>query len=125
MAAAACLAGAALAPREAQAQHYRCVDAAGRVSYADQKGPGCVPRTGGASVPATTGTPAPTGGAPAARKPTAPTAPVPPPETAAQARSRCTTTREEYAWLKGPRGEGAPGREARLAQMQKALASCP
>lgn len=137
LAATAALACAAAAP--AYAQQYRCVDANGKVSYADRAGPGCKARAGTAA-PA----PAPAaasksleGAAKAPRdvldaasaqrkgaaKPAVAVAQ--PPETQAQQAGRCAGIRQEYDWLKSAKGEGVAGRDARLAQMQKALASCP
>ena len=126
----------------AEAQSYRCVDSAGRVSYSDKGGAGCQLRAtaaGPASTPArNAGTPG-AGGRPANMVPLVPEAPgtakagkkpaakaeVVSAETREQLASRCGGMRQEHAWLSGPRGEGAPGREARLAQLQKAMASCP
>ena len=137
LAAAAALACAAAAP--AFAQQYRCVDANGKVSYADRSGPGCTARAGTAApapAPAAASksldgaTKAPRevlDAASAQRKSAAKpaVAAAQPPETQAQQAGRCAGVKQEYEWLKGPKGEGVPGRDARLAQMQKALASCP
>jgi len=133
------LAAALACAAPARAQQFRCVDGAGKVSYSDKGGPGCVQRAGAPAAPAgpAPAAKAPAGatkaprevldGATAQRKGAAKTAvaAAPPPETQAQQAGRCAGLKQEYDWLKGPKGEGVPGRDARLAQMQKALASCP
>jgi Domain of unknown function (DUF4124) len=136
----------------AHGQMYRCVDAKGKRSYSDKPGPGCVLDTkmGASKAPASgtaTGTGAPSGGfkpgvdplaesAKAAKaqggrkpppKPAPPpkAAPKPPPETKAQLEGRCTGMRQQRDWLASPRGESVPGRDAQLAQINKALRDCP
>jgi len=136
----------------AQAQMYKCVDVRGRTSFSYQPGAGCTlvgggkpadPRAaqqgaspgpsgalppGARTGPGTKGGPAP--GAKSAVKPKAAVvpktpAPKPPPESSAQRAGRCAAARQQLEWLSGPRGEGAPAREARLAQLQQALRGCP
>lgn len=132
------LAAALACVAPAQAQQFRCVDGAGKVSYSDKGGPGCVARGGAPSAPAAESKSKPSVGATKAprevldaataqKKGTgkAAVAAAQPPETAQQQAGRCAGLKQEYDWLKGPKGEGVAGRDARLAQMQKALASCP
>lgn len=137
------LACATLFTCPAIAQQYKCVDASGRVTYSDKGGPGC---TGGRApaakaaegkappVPATKLSPGPStpprallDAAKASSAPgkAPPPAAAQPAETKAQIASRCTATRQEYDWLRSKRGEGVAGRDARLAQMERALAACP
>lgn len=136
------LAAALACVAPAQAQQFRCVDGAGKVSYSDKGGPGCAQRSGAPSAPASApaaeskskpsvgATKAPRevlDAATAQKKGTgkAAVAVAQPPETSQQQAGRCAGLKQEYDWLKGPKGEGVAGRDARLAQMQKALASCP
>lgn len=109
------------------AQVYRCVDATGKRSYSDKPGPGCVadrkiaaPRPPAAEKSAAGQTRGKDGKL-IARK----SEPKPPPETAAQLEGRCTGMRQQRDWLASPRGENAPGRDAQIAQIDKALRDCP
>jgi hypothetical protein len=117
------------------AQMYRCVDANGKRSFSDKPGPGCVADAKPAAPKA-----APDGGATArppaqaspkdrvtpatkgAVKPAAATKQ--PAETADQRSGRCEAMKQQRAWLNSPRGESTPGREAQLAQIDKALRDC-
>ena len=109
------------------AQMYRCVDATGKRSYSDKPGPGCVADRKAATTKAPVAEKSEASqvrgkdGKLVARK----SEPKPPPETAAQVEGRCTGMRQQRDWLASPRGEGVQGRDAQVAQIDKALRDCP